>query len=55
MIDFFEAGGVLAVEKELAPLLQGDVLTVAGRNKAEVWQQAPAPPVPTSFMRWTNR
>ncbi len=46
MIDFFEAGGVLAVEKELAPLLQGDVLTVAGRTKAEVWRQAPATPRP---------
>ena len=42
MIDFFEAGGVTAVEKELAALLQGDALTVTGQTKAEIWQQASA-------------
>ena len=46
MIDFFEAGGVVAVEKELAPLMRGEALTVSGRTKAEIWQQAPATPRP---------
>ncbi|KMV31803.1 dihydroxy-acid dehydratase [Photobacterium swingsii] len=33
MVDFFEAGGVAAVEKELAPLLELDALTVAGTKR----------------------
>jgi dihydroxy-acid dehydratase len=46
MIDFFEAGGVAAVEKALAPLLQGDALTVSGQTKAQLWQESPATPRP---------
>ncbi|MGR5145120.1 dihydroxy-acid dehydratase [Photobacterium alginatilyticum] len=38
MVDFFEAGGVAAVEKELAPLLELDAMTVAG-SKGECLAQ----------------
>ena len=42
MIDFYEAGGIAAVEKELAPLLIGEALTVSGQTKGELWQVSPA-------------
>ena len=46
MIDFFEAGGMAAVEKSLAPLLQGEALTVTGQTKAVHWQNTPETPRP---------
>jgi dihydroxy-acid dehydratase len=41
MIDFFEAGGIGAVEKALAPMLQDQALTVTGQTKAALWQGSP--------------
>lgn len=35
MVDFYEAGGVQAVMKELEPLLHGDCLNVTGRTVSE--------------------
>jgi dihydroxy-acid dehydratase len=46
MIDFYEAGGIAAVEKELAPLLKGEALSVSGLTKGELWRQSPASPRP---------
>ncbi|MGD8172713.1 dihydroxy-acid dehydratase [Vibrio sp. TRT 21S02] len=40
MVDFYEAGGITAVEKELLPLLHGDALTVSGL-KADCLEQVP--------------
>ncbi|MDP2573727.1 dihydroxy-acid dehydratase [Vibrio penaeicida] len=40
MVDFFEAGGIAAVEKELAPLLELDALTVSG-TKSECLLKVP--------------
>ena len=40
MEDFFYAGGVPAVLKEMLPLLHGDALTVAGKSLAESVQEA---------------
>lgn len=40
MADFFEAGGVPAVMKELEPLLHGNVITVTGRSVHENLQSA---------------
>ncbi|MGD8111716.1 dihydroxy-acid dehydratase [Vibrio sp. TRT 17S01] len=40
MVDFYEAGGIAAVEKELLPLLHGDALTVSGL-KAHCLEQVP--------------
>ncbi len=41
MIDFFEAGGIGAVEKALAPRLHGEALTVSGQSKAALWRDTP--------------
>ena len=42
MIDFFEAGGIAAVEKELSTLLHGEALTVSGQSKSALWQSGEA-------------
>jgi dihydroxy-acid dehydratase len=41
MEDFWEAGGVPVLLKELEPLLRGDALTVAGRTWGEILQRVP--------------
>jgi dihydroxy-acid dehydratase len=46
MIDFYEAGGIAAVEKALSPLLHGEALTVTGQTKATLWQDSPVTPRP---------
>lgn len=40
MIDFWEAGGVQAVEKEISSLMDLSALTVAGKTKGELLAQA---------------
>ena len=40
--EFYEAGGVPAVMKQLLPLLRGDVLTCAGKTWPEVLEKVPA-------------
>lgn len=40
MIDFWEAGGVQAVEKEISSLMDLNALTVAGKTKGELLAQA---------------
>ena len=40
MIDFWEAGGVQAVEKEIGSLMDLNALTVAGKTKGELLAQA---------------
>ncbi|MEM1484150.1 dihydroxy-acid dehydratase [Oscillospiraceae bacterium PP1C4] len=44
MVDFYEAGGVPAVMKELLPLLHSDALTVTGKTIAENLSPFPASP-----------
>lgn len=39
MIDFYEAGGVTAVEHEIAPLMRSQAFTVAGKTKGELLKQ----------------
>lgn len=46
MIDFHEAGGVMAVEHAVASLLNGTALTVAGKTKAELIAGGNASPRP---------
>ena len=43
MEELFEAGGIPAVMKELAPLLHGECLTVTGQTVAENLARLPAP------------
>ena len=51
MIDFYEAGGIAAVEKELASLLKGEALTVSGQTKGELWSKSPTTPRPEVIHR----
>ena len=46
MIDFYEAGGIAAVEKALASKLQGNTLTVTSAYKKDIWAQSPETPRP---------
>ncbi|GAB1361073.1 IlvD/Edd family dehydratase [Rhodobacter sp.] len=51
MEDLFHAGGIPAVLKELAPLLEREALTVSGQTMGELLDQPPGDPVGRDVIR----